>query len=281
MSETDLPSERDADWNVPTYLRADGEIRAGFARTAKRTSLAHAFERGGLRLRCPRTAPHCEVVLINTGGGIAGGDRARYSFDLGEQANVTFTTQSAEKVYRAAGPAAQAEIKLSLAARSRLEWIPQETILYNGARFNRRLDADVAEEAALLIVESVVFGRLAKGESVTNGLFRDRWRIRRQARLVFAEEAYMVGNIAETLDRAAAGNGARMIACVLYVASDAESSLEVARRCLADCTAEWGASAWNGQLLVRLLSPSPERVRSAIVTLLAALRGCEAPRVWQ
>jgi len=281
MSEIDLPSEREASGIVPNYIRADGEIRAGFVRSGKRSGLAQAFERGGLRLRCPNMAQGCEAVLINTAGGIAGGDRARYAFAVGEHAQVTLTTQAAEKVYRTLGPTSQAEIALSVAASARMEWMPQETILYDGARFSRKLEADLASDAALLVVESVVFGRLAKGETVTSGLFKDRWRIRRQSRLVFAEETHVSGNIARTLDRTAAGGGARMIACLLYVAQDAESHLESARSALAGATAQWGASAWNGLLLIRILSPSPERVRSAMVPLLAALRGCDAPRVWK
>jgi urease accessory protein len=281
MSEADLPSEGDASGIVPSYLRADGEIRAGFAKKGERTGLVRAYERGGLRLRCPRAAQGCEAVLINTAGGIAGGDRARYSFEIGARANVMLTTQSAEKIYRTAGPAAHAEISLSLQDQARLAWIPQETIVYDGARFIRRIDADLAADAALLLVESVVFGRLAKGEDVINGMFRDRWRIRRQTRLIFAEEAYLTGNIARTLDRAGVGKGARMVACALYVAADAQAHLATARRSLAASTAEWGASAWNGLLIARILSPSPEKVRSAIVHFLAALRGCDAPRVWQ
>jgi urease accessory protein len=280
MSEIDLLSEGDQSGIVPNYIRADGEIRASFVRLAKRTALAQAFERGGLRLRCPNMAHRCEAVLINTAGGIAGGDRARYAFAIGDDARVTLTTQAAEKVYRTLGPISHAEIALSLASSARLEWIPQETILYDGARFNRKLEADLASDAALLLVESVVFGRLAKGESVTTGLFRDRWRIRRQSRLIFAEEAQVMGNIAQTLDRPAVGGGARMIACMLYAAQDAESYLAATRSALASSTAQWGASAWNGVLLVRILSPSPDRVRSAMIDVLKVLRGCDAPRVW-
>jgi urease accessory protein len=281
MSEIDLPPECEAGGTVPHYIRADGEIRAGFVRSAKRTGLSQVFERGGLRLRCPNLAHGCEAVLINTAGGVAGGDRARYTFEIGADAQVVLTTQAAEKVYRALGPPSQAEISLRLASKARLDWIPQETILFDGARFNRKLEADLAEDAALLLVESVVFGRLAKGETATTGFFKDRWRIKRQSRLIYAEEAHLTGNIAQTLDRIAAGGGARMIACMLYAAPDAETHLAIARHALAGSTAQWGASAWKGLLLVRILSPSPERVRSAIVRLLAAVRGCDAPRVWK
>jgi urease accessory protein len=281
MSETDLPSKRAAEWIVPNYLRADSEIRARFIRAANRTVLVDTYERGSLRLRCPKTDQGCEAVVINTGGGIAGGDRARYGILVGEQASVTVTTQSAEKIYRALGPTARSEACLTLAGQSRVEWIPQETIFFDGAKFERRLDVDMAADASLLVVEAIVFGRLAKGEAVAHGVFRDRWRIRRKSRLVFAEDTYLADNIAATLDRPACGDGARMMASVLHVTPNAENNLAAVRQSLAASAAEWGASAWNGLLLVRILSPMPEAVRAAIVTVLAALGSCVAPRVWQ
>jgi urease accessory protein len=281
MSETDSPSKSTAEGIVPNYLRADSEIRARFARAADRTVLVDAYERGSLRLRCPNTGKSCEAVMINTSGGIAGGDRARTSVSLGEQASVTLTTQSAEKIYRALGPAARTEVCLSLAGGSRLEWIPQETIFFDGARFERRLEVDLAADASLLVVESTVFGRLAKGEAVATGLFRDRWRIRRKSRLIFAEDTYLADNIAATLDRPACGDGARMMASVLYVSQGVEHNLAAVRQSLVASVAEWGASAWNGLLLVRILSPMPEAVRDATVMVLAVLRNGGVPRVWQ
>jgi urease accessory protein len=281
MSETDLPSKLPAEWVVPNYLRADSEIRARFVRTGHRTVLVDAYERGSLRLRCPNASQGCEAIMINTGGGMVGGDRARTIASIGEQASVTFTTQSAEKIYRALGPAARSEVRLSLAPGSRLEWIPQETIFFDGGKFERCLDVDMAADASLLVVESIVFGRLAKGETVADGVFRDRWRIRRKSRLIFAEDTYLADNITATLDRPACGDGARMIASVLYMTADVENNLAAVRQSLAASAAQWGASAWNGLLLVRILSPTPEAVRGAVGTVLTILGNGVAARVWQ
>ena len=151
----------------------------------------------------------------------------------------------------------------------------------SGARLRRRLDADVAADATLTIVESLVFGRLAMGEVVTDGELRDRWRVRRDGALVFAEELRIDGAVAQTLDRPAIGRAARATATLLHVAPDAETRLEPFRDALRDAQAEWGASAWNGMLVARFVSPSPEHQRAAIVTALGALLGKSAPRVWQ
>ena len=240
---------------VPAYVRAVGELRADFQAIGDRTQAANVFETGGLRMRFPKVAQGCEGVIINSGGGVAGGDRATYDFDIGPGAHVTLTTQSAEKIYRAQADAAEIGVSLRVGAGASVEWLPQETIL--------------------------IYGRIAMGEIAMQGFMRDRWRIRRSRRLIFAEEMRLDGDMTGTLDRPAVGDGARSSATFLHVAPDAEGRIDAIRATLADASCEWGASAWGGMVLVRLLSPSPEKLRAAIVTLLQSLRGRDAPRVWQ
>ena len=87
----------------PPPQRARGEIRAAFARAGARSEASRIFETGGLRLRFPRAGAECEAVIVNTGGGIAGGDLARIELAVASGAEVFATTQAAEKVYRADG----------------------------------------------------------------------------------------------------------------------------------------------------------------------------------
>ncbi len=281
MSDAACPSEPDGDPLVPDSIRASGAIKARFEKYPGRTDVARLFESGGLRLRRPRVGQACEGVIINTGGGMAGGDRAELAFELGPGAAVTITTQSAEKVYRAQGLPAEVEIGLDLAAEAQLNWLPQETILFNGARLNRRLALNMAADARALVIESTTFGRLAMGETLTRGTFGDRWRVRRAGKLVFAEDVRLSDNIAGRLDRPALGGGARMIATLLSIGGDAEAELALARAALAGAEAESGFSAYDGMLVGRILSVSPERVRNAIVAVLAGLGCGAAPRVWQ
>ena len=269
---------------VPSFVRAKGEIRASFSALSGRTKVARVYETGGLRLRFPNVSRGCEGVIVNTAGGIAGGDQARFDFEVEAGGDVTLTTQAAEKIYRAQsedeGESARIEVGLRVGQGASLEWLPQETILFDEARLVRRLDVDLAADAAVTIVESVVFGRLAMGETVTRGLLRDRWRVRREGRLAFADELSFDGAVSSVLDRPACAGGGRACATLLHVSPDAESRIEPLREALAGATCEWGASAWNGLLLARFVSPSPERVRSAMVSALAWLRGRDAPRVW-
>ena len=260
-------------------------MRARFARYGGRTRVTTCHEAGGLRLRFPKVgpglAPDCEAVCINTGGGMVGGDRARLSFGCDPGAAVSLTTQSAEKIYRSTGALTKVELTLEIESAGCLEWLPQETILFDQIRLARTLDVSMRADASLLMVETLVFGRLAMGETVRSGALHDRWRIRRDGRLLFAEDLRIAGDIAATLDRPALGGGARALATLLFVAPQAESMLDPVRTALAGTEAESGASAWNGLLSLRALSPSPERLRRTIVAVLEILRGRAAPRVWQ
>lgn len=266
--------------------RASGKLDAAFGRTGTRTEIRHLFETGGYRLRMPRSrGPSCDAVLVNTGGGMAGGDHARFTFAVEPGAAVTLTTTAAEKIYGSPASLGSAtgtriDVALTVAAGASLEWLPQETILFDRAQLRRRLSATLAPDGRLLMAEMLVYGRLAMGETLRDGLLHDSWRIRRGGRLVLAEEMALDGQPAELLDRPALGGGARASATVVLVTPEAEQEIEAARLVLAGADVTAGASAWNGLLVVRATSPSPERLRAAIVALLARLRGRALPRLW-
>lgn len=262
-------------------VRAAGEVRLEVkAGPGGRTMPARVGERGGLRVRLPRVDGMAEAVLINTGGGMAGGDTARLRIAVGPGAALTVATQSAEKVYRSDGATTGVHVDLTLGGGSTLHWLPQETILFQGARLSRTLTADMPAGASLLIAEALVLGRLAMGETMTEGRLRDRWRIRRAGRLAFAEDLALDGPISERLARPALGGGARAAATLLLVSADAEASLDDVRAAIGDGV-EAGASAWNGLLVARYLSRDPALLRGALVRSLQVLRGTPMPRVWQ
>lgn len=261
-------------------VRAEGRIRLVFDAPEGRTRARETGEGGGFRARFPQGEGMREAVLINTGGGMTGGDKATFEMAAETGAAVMVTTQSAEKVYRSNGPDTAIVTRLAVAKGAVLHWLPQETILFSGARLTRSLEADVAAGGVLLLSESVTYGRLASGEVLGEGRFLDRWRIRRAGALVFAENLRLDGALGALLDRPALGGGARAAATLLYVAPDAESRLEEARDSLSDAVCEAGASAWNGMLAVRLLSPDPDAVRQARGRFLARFRQAPPSRVW-
>jgi urease accessory protein len=265
---------------VPDYVRASGGVRVRFGASAGRTQALERTERGGYRVRFPRMAETCEAVLINTGGGMAGGDQMRTEIALDPGADAVVTTQAAEKVYRSQGALTGIEIDLNLAAGTRLAWLPQEMILFSGSRWRRKLTADIAADASLTIAESIIFGRIAMNETVDHGSCHDRWRIRRDGKLIFAEDMRLDGNPAGRLAAKASGNGARALATILHVAPDAEQRIDEARDLLGGASSECGASAWNGMLLIRLLSRDPQALRADLVRFLEGFRSAPMPRSW-
>jgi urease accessory protein len=220
-----------------------------------------------------------EAVLINTAGGMTGGDEFGTEVELEAGARATLTTQACERIYRSTGSLVTVTNRIGLHAGARLDWLPQETILFDGGRIYRRLEVDLTRDAELLISESIVFGRAAMGETVRFGTFRDRWRIRRDGKLVFADELCFDGDIASQLARPAILAGNAAIATVLLLASECERFLEPVRKIVGDAG---GASAWNGKLLARIAAPDSLSLRRVLIPLLVAVSaGRSLPKVWQ
>ena len=267
---------------MPAFVRTRSVLRAELASVGGVTSAHRLHEAGALRLRFPNAAGTCEGILLNTAGGIAGGDHQTLSFTLAEGARAVITTQAAEKVYRADSDAAEIRNKLVLGPSAQLAWLPQETILFDGARLLRHIDVAIAADATLTLGEAVVFGRAARGERVESGQFHDRWRIRRSGRLILAEDLALSGQIADRLARPALGRGARAFATIVHVALDAGHHLAGVRAAVAcdDTACEAGVSAWNGMLVARIAGGSPEAVRAACGRALGQLLPGQIPRIW-
>lgn len=266
----------------PRRQRAEGRVEIEAVRIGPATRAMRIAEAGSLRVRMPRVAgSSLEAVLINTAGGIACGDRFAVDVDASVGAQLIVTTQAAEKVYRSDGPNAELSVRMTLAAGADLAWIPQETIVFDQARIRRCIEAELAGDARLLVFEAVVFGRTARGEEVGEGLFEDRWRIRRAGRLVYADTLRLDGPIAALLDRPAIAGGARALASLLYVSPDAENRLDEARSLLEGSLCLVGASAWNGLLAVRFLGRDGAELRRDTDRFIEGFRCCRLPRVWQ
>lgn len=266
---------------LPAFVRARGGVRIEVGRTPRGSAALRVAESGGYRVRFPRSALGCEGVLINTGGGMTGGDRLSLDVLVRDGAAATLTTQAAEKIYRSRGADVEIAIRLDLRAGARLDWLPQEQILFDRARLSRTLDVDMAGDATLTLLESTFFGRTAMGEALRDAAFRDRWRIRRDGRLALAEDVRLEGDVAARLARPAVGAGARAIATLVHVAPDAEARLEPLREILAGAACECGASAWNGLLVARFLHADAAALRADLARILQAFRGARLPRSWQ
>jgi urease accessory protein len=222
-----------------------------------------------------------EVVLVNTAGGLTGGDRLDYGLAVGPGAAMLATTQSAERVYRAGGGSAQVGIALSVGAGAALDWLPQETILFQGGRIDRRVEADLAQDARLTLVETLVLGRAAMGETVTAAHVTDQWRIRRGGRLIHAEALRLSGDIVRATGGPATLRGARAMATLVHIGLDAETRLAPARALIAGMDGIHAAASLRGDVLIlRFLAADHAPLRRALARFLAAFRAAPLPRVW-
>lgn len=268
--------------DAPALERARGEVRITVKSARGGHRLAGLRQSGSAKARLPRTpsGQPLEAILLNTAGGVTGGDRLAYHVALEEGAAAVVTSQAAERAYRSRGDVGHIETRLELAAGSRLDWLPQETILFERSALARRFDADLDATATLLAAEAVVLGRTAMGESLRDILFTDTWRIRRDSRLVFADNTRLDGDAETVMAGKATGGGAGAFATVLLVAPQAEAALETARGAMEHEPCECGASAWNGVLVARILAAGGKPLRAGLVRLIEALRQSAMPRVW-
>ena len=266
---------------MQTAGRTQSLLDARFTTTAGRTALARVHEAGAFRLRLQR-GPACVGTIVNTGGGILAGDTLRQTVQAEAGAQVVLTSVAAEKIYRSEGAAAVIETGLHVGPGARLDWLPQETILFDGAHLSRRLCLDLAETACALVIETIVFGRLANGETSISGAFADAWDVRRTGRLIFADRVRLDGTIGAKLDRPAVAGGARSVATMLLAAPDAVARVEPLRTTLQAFAeaVESGVSVRDGMLVARLLARSPERLRAAMMGALGVLRKAPLPRTW-
>ena len=256
--------------------RAVGRIVLAVAKERGVSARARSREEGSLRVRFPDSAT-LEAVILNTAGGIAGGDHFRIEVTVGADASLTVTGAAAEKVYRSLGSDADIAIKLAVNAGARLTWLPQETILFDRARLRRSIEIELAEDASLLLAEAIVFGRSAMGEVVEQGLLFDRWRVRRGGRLIFADTVHLEGAIADKLAAPAVAAGGVAVGTVLFVPGD---EVRIARvRALPDLAGELGVSTWNGLAVARLCAGDGAALRRDLVAVLTAL-GASLPRLW-
>lgn len=269
--------EATAQASVFAANRSAGRIALSVAAEGGVTRRRQVYEDGPLRVRFPNSsARSLDAVIVNTAGGIAGGDRHDLDIRVDDNAALSVTTAAAEKVYRALGPASEISVKLAVGGGARVAWLPQETIVFDRARLNRRIEADLAPGASLVIAEAVVFGRSAMGEAVEEGTFTDRWRVRRDGELVFAETIRLDGALARLLGEPAVAGGGVAIATVLAVPGD--QAMVERLRALTFC-GEVGASAWNGLAVARLCAKDGASLRRDLAAAIVALGGT-LPRLW-
>jgi len=258
--------------------RGRGHLRVG--RRGPASVLRDLSQSGSGKLLFPRHgAEALQAVWLNTAGGITGGDRFALSAEAETGAALSLTTQAAERIYRAQ-PGAPGEVRtvLTAGAGARIDWLPQETILFDGAALDRRLDIRMTADARVLACETLLFGRAAMGEVVHRLSFRDRIDLHVDGRLAFADRLRLDGDAAAALSRRGVAGGAHAMASVLLAAPGAESYLNPLRALLPQSA---GVSAPDRSILfLRLVAPDGFELRRHLIPVLRLLSGADLPRPW-
>jgi urease accessory protein len=271
-------------------LTVHGSAEIRFEHRDGGTRLARLFHHDPLRVLFPnpRSGDLALGTLVTTSGGLVGGDRLDIALSVGPAAAAMVTTQAAEKVYRSNGPDVHVTTDLIVADDAWMEWLPQEAILFDGARLRRATSLDVTGSGRAMAGELLVFGRIAHGERFTRGLARDAWEVRRDGRLLWADARHLDGDIAEILDHPGCFGGASAYGTILYAAPDAARHLNGARTLL-ECTAPGvraAATSFDGLLVIRWIGDPAHHLRQAYARFWSAFRSQVAglparlPRLW-
>ena len=264
----------------PPQPRAVGALRLSARRRGRETRLGGLRQSGALRALFPRRrGAALEAIVVNTAGGVTGGDRLLVEAEAEAGAHLVLTTQAAERAYRApAGSTGTVRNALRLGAGARLRWLPQETILYDGCALGRSLAVEMAPGAAFTAVEALIFGRAAMGETLRGASFRDRVEVGRAGAPLFRDGIDLSGDVAAHLARPAVAGGAGAAASVLHAAPGAAALLAPLRALLPPAA---GASEIREDLLfARVLAPDGRRLRAVLEPVARLLTGAPVPRSW-
>jgi urease accessory protein len=244
--------------------------------------LVDLSQAGSAKAMLPRiTAGLPEIAFLNTSGGLASGDRLRFAVDLRADTRALATTQTAERAYRATDAPARAQVALTVGDGGWLDWLPQETILYDNAKLERDTQVDLTGNAGCMLLEILVLGRLAMGETISHLHLRDRRIVRRDGRVIHHDALALDDAALPRLTDPAMLNGARVMASMAVIAPDAADLLPRARAVLDETGVTATASAMSGRLCLRLLSHDNWPLRRQVNRLLGALRPDPLPRIWQ
>lgn len=268
--------------SIPTLQRARGLLNISTQKAYQtNTRLKNLRQEGSYRASFPRHSKgNIETVIINTAGGVTSGDKFTTTITAHESSQISITTQAAERIYRARDTlVGEIQTSLCLQKNAQLYWLPQETILFDGARLKRRLDVDLHSSAKFLMVEPLVFGREASGEKLLSGMLDDRVSISSNGQPIYIDRIKLKDNITDQLMRPALANNSHAVVSIVLVKPNAKLLLEPVRALLPQ---KAGASLLNDNILVvRMLAQDSYEMRTATFPILTLLTHNTVPKNWR
>ncbi len=266
LSSFDLPEVRARNPSDKDLQRAEGSGRIVLSGSDKGTRIMDVFQRAPIRIMFPRTAGGAveEAVLVNTAGGIAGGDRLETGVTALGNASIAVTSQAAEKVYRALDEPARIMTRLKACEVAKLAWLPQETIVFDRGRLCRETEIELSSTAELLALEWLVLGRTAHGEEITSGHITDSWRVKKDDRLIWADSFRITGEIFAHLHRKALLSNSKAIATLIYFGPCLDARLGFLRDVALSLQCRCAATLVGGLIVVRFAAEASYELRVAL-----------------
>jgi urease accessory protein len=255
--------------------RADGSVQIVLTGSENGARIKEVFQRSPLRILFPSTVAGAveEVVLVNTAGGIAGGDRLECGVTALANASIAVTSQAAEKVYRALDAPARIATRLKVCEAAKLAWLPQETILFNGGRLSRTTEIELSDGAELLALEWLVLGRAAHGEEITGGHIADSWHVKGDGRLIWADSFHATDHTFPHLQRKALLSDCKTFGTLIYFGPHLDARLEVLRDIFPSLGCYCSATSVSGLIIVRFAARTSFELRLALRGFLQQFSG--------
>lgn len=266
-----------------------GKLNLVYADRLNSTQLIYSHNQAPLKVQrpfYPEDAKICHSVILHTAGGVVGGDRLSSNIHLQTNAQALITTAAASKIYGTNGLQARQNIDIQVDAGACLEWLPQETIVFNGAIYRQDLRVELAPGGSWLGWEITRFGRTARGEKFLQGEWRSHTEIWQQGVPLWIDRQYLPGS--EAVFHSPHGLAGQPIAgSLVWVGSDVSAEFLAKARSLWDGSGEVGMTRLQNGFLCRYRGASTSEVRNWFTVVWELLRvnflhrgGC-VPRVWQ
>jgi urease accessory protein len=265
-------------------------LALGFERRDAATILSRRKHFGPLRVQkalYPEGEAVCHAIVLHPPSGIVGGDQLEISIDVGPGAHPLLTTPGAGKWYRSAGAWAGQQLDFNVAAGATLEWLPQESIVFDGARADMQSRVKLAADARFIGCEVLCLGRRAAGERFEHGELRLVTRIERAGRPIWLERGGVQGG-GDLLTSPAGLAGFSVSGTLLVTGPNLDTTLVAACRQIAstESGARTGITLLSDLLVARYLGHASEAARDWFAALWHVLRpavigrAAQTPRIW-